>query len=110
MVIGKYSGELSSDKSDQYFKTIKQQLYYTGNNAKFCLTDKLDLETQKEKGGNWVKTEFTSFMLSLDKTKILFGALVGWGDLPHGPYSIVNADGSKQMMLKKLILSAARNL
>jgi hypothetical protein len=31
--------ELPRNKADQYFKTTKQQLYYTRNNVKVCLSD-----------------------------------------------------------------------
>ena len=100
-LIQTYSGALTFDKTYQYFKTIKQQLYYTGNNAKVCLTDKLDFVAQKTEGDEVDEIEFTGFKLSPDKTKILFGAAVSWGDLGHGPYNIANADGSQQMMLKE---------
>lgn len=107
-VIQKYSGALTFDKTDQYFKTIKQQLYYTGNNAKVCLTDKLDFVAQKTEGDEVDEIEFTGFMLSPDKTKILFGAAVSWGDLGHGPYNIANADGSQQMMLKGTDIASSK--
>ena len=107
-VIQKYSGALTFDKIYQYFKTIKQQLYYTGNNAKVCLTDKLDFVAQKTEGDEVDEIEFTGFMLSPDKTKILFGAAVSWGDLGHGPYNIANADGSQQMMLKDTDIASSK--
>lgn len=107
-LIQTYSGALTFDKTDQYFKTIKQQLYYTGNNAKVCLTDKLNFVAEKVEGDEEVEIEFTNFILSPDKTKILFGAIVGWGDLPHGPYSIANADGSQQMMLKHTDIGSSK--
>lgn len=107
-VIQKYSGALTFDKIYQYFKTIKQQLYYTGNNAKVCLTDKLDFVAQKTAEDEVDEIEFTGFMLSPDKTKILFGAAVSWGDLGHGPYNIANADGSQQMMLKDTDIASSK--
>ena len=33
-VLGKFMTELPRNKADQYFKTTKQQLYYTRNNVK----------------------------------------------------------------------------
>ncbi len=96
----KFIVELPRNKAEKYFKTTKQQLYYTHNNEKACLSDKLDFEELKGKGDDWIKTEFHFFTFSPDETKILFGVLVGWGDLPHGPYCISNADGSNQIMLE----------
>lgn len=100
-VIQTYTGELSFDKAEQYFTAIEQQLYYTGNNAKVSLTDRLNLAAHQEPGDGSGEIEFTGFLFSPDKTKVLFGAITGWGDLPHGPYIIVNVDGSKQMLLEK---------
>ena len=97
----KFIAELSRDKAEQYFKTTKQQLYYTRNNKKVCLSDKLDFKVlrNKESEDYWVETEFISFMLSPDETKILYGTMTEMGDLGHGPYSIANANGSSQMIL-----------
>lgn len=100
-VIQTYTGELSFDKTEQHFTNIEQQLYYTGNNAKVSLTDKLNFAAHQEPGDDSGEIEFTGFLFSPDKTKVLFGAITGWGDLPHGPYIIVNVDGSKQMLLEK---------
>ena len=96
----KFEVELSREKEEQYFKTTKQQLYYIRDNAKACLTDKLNFEVLKGEGDDRTETEFHYFTFSPDETKILFGVLIGWGDLPHGPYCIANVDGSNQMMLE----------
>ena len=97
----KISGELSFNKAQQYFQTIDENLYYTRNNKKVCLSDKLDFKVlrNKENKDYWVETEFNSFMLSPDETKILYGTMIEMGDLGHGPYCIANADGSNQMIL-----------
>ena len=105
----KFIVELPDNKADQYFKTTKQQLYYTRNNAKVCLTDKLDFEALKGEGEGWVKTEFYFFTFSPDETKILFGALMAFGDLPHGPYCIANADGSRQLIIEESSIAYKRN-
>ena len=109
--IKKISGELSSNKAEQYFKTTKQQLYYTRNNIKVCLTDKLDFKVLrgKESEDYWVETEFNSFMLSPDETKILYGTMIEMGDLGHGPYSIANANGSSQMILEGTDIAGSKN-
>lgn len=97
----KISGELASNKAGQYFQTIDKNLYYTRNNIRICLTDKLDFEMlrNKENEDYWVETEFNSFMLSPDETKVLYGTIIEMGDLGHGPYCIANKDGSNQMIL-----------
>ena len=100
-ILGKFMTELPRNKADQYFKTTKQQLYYTRNNKKVCLSDKLDFNVlrNKEDEDYWVETEFTTFILSPDETKILYGTMIEMGDLGHGPYCIANADGSNQIIL-----------
>ena len=105
----KFIVELPSDKAGIYFKTTKQQLYYTRSKAKVCLTDSLDFEVLKGEGEGWIKTEFHNFTFSPDETKILFGALMAWGDLPHGPYCIANADGSGQLILEETSIAYKRN-
>jgi hypothetical protein len=97
----KISGELSFNKAQQYFQTMDENLYYTRNNKKVCLSDKLDFKVlrNKESEEYWVETEFNSYTLSPDETKILYGTMIEMGDLGHGPYSIANANGSSQMIL-----------
>ena len=99
--IQKISGELSSNKAAQFFQTNDENLYYTRNNKKVCLSDKLDFKVlrNKESEDYWVETEFNSFVLSPDETKILYGTMIEMGDLGHGPYCIANADGSNQLIL-----------
>ncbi|MDD2386707.1 MAG: membrane lipoprotein lipid attachment site-containing protein [Bacteroidales bacterium] len=109
-LISKAFGQLSSDKSEQYFKTIDQQLYYTRNNSKVCLTDNLNFDVlkQKENEDYWVETEFINFTFSQDETKILFGALLEFGDLGHGPYCIADANGSNQMIILQTDISGTK--
>ena len=103
----KISGELSSNKAEQYFQTIDENLYYTRNNKKVCLSDKLDFGVLRSKGNEdyWEETDFNSFMFSPDETKILYGTMIEAGDLGHGPYSIANKDGSNQMILPQTDIS-----
>jgi hypothetical protein len=110
-VLGKFMTELPRNKADQYFKTTKQQLYYTRNNVKVCLSDKLDFNVlrNKESEDYWVETEFISFTLSPDETKILYGTIIEMGDLGHGPYCIANKDGSNQMILEQTDIGSNKN-
>ena len=85
-------------------ETSREQLYYTRNNVKVYLTDKLDLSALKNKedidAGN--KPEFHNETFSPDETKIFFLVLFGYSEESfHGPYCIANADGSKQMIVKE---------
>lgn len=102
-IINKSTGVLSDNEVEQYFETIDEHLYYTNNNTKVGLTDKLDLEIVKRKWDEdyWSATEFYDYTFSPDKTKILFGALIWQGEVTLGPYCISNVDGSNQMVLEQ---------
>lgn len=103
----KISGGLSYNKAAEYFQTIDENLYYTRNNKKVCLSDKLDFKVlrNKENEDYWEEISFNSFRLSRDETKILYGTMIEMGDLGHGPFSIANKDGSNQMILTKTDIS-----
>lgn len=107
--IQKFSGEVSFDKIQHYFKTLNQQLYYTRNNTKACLTDNLDFKVlrPKENEDFWVDTEYTHYSLSPDEKKVVFGVMLEFGDLAHGPYCIANVDGSNQMLLKNTDIASS---
>lgn len=109
-LIQKFSGVVSFDKIQHYFKTTKQQLYYMRNNANVCLTDNLDFKVlrQKENEDFWVDTEYTNYFLSPDEKKIIFGAVLEIGDLGHGPYCVANVDGSHQMLLKNTDIACSK--
>ena len=101
--MSKVYGELSLEKSEQYFQTVDEQLYYSNNNTKVGLTNQLNLDVIKKQWSEeyWNETEFCDFTFSPDKTKILFAALIYQGELTSGPYCISNIDGSKQMVLEQ---------
>ena len=109
-VIDTYSGELTFDKVGQYFQNRNRQLFYTGNNAPVSLTNALDFSALRlnENEDFGVDTDFTSFIFAPDKTKILFAVMLEFGDLPHGPYCIANADGSQQMLLRDTDIASSR--
>ena len=101
--MSKVYGELSLEKSEQYFQTVDEQLYYSNNNTKVGLTNQLNLDVIKKQWSEeyWNQTEFCDFTFSPDKTKILFAALIYQGELTSGPYCISNIDGNKQMVLEQ---------
>ena len=107
-LIEKFKPEVSEAKSGEYFETTREQLYYTRNNVKVCLTDKLDINGLKNKYDidYGIKTQFSDYTFSPDETKILFRALLGNSeDTFHGPYCIANADGSNQFILEQATAS-----
>lgn len=97
-----YTKEVSYEEKEKSFDPDDQQLYYILNNKKICLTNKLDFKSlveEDEDDDEPFSPYYMDLIFSPDKTKILIGTAVAFGDLSHGPYSIVNSNGSNQMML-----------
>lgn len=93
-----------SDDPKYDTETRREQFYYTRNNVKICLTDKLNLNALKTKEDIDArnKPEFNNETFSRDETKIFFQVLLGDSEETfHGLYCIVNADGSKQMIVEE---------
>ena len=100
----KFRVEVPNDKDFEYFDTTKEQLYYTRNNGKVSLTDKLNINSLKTADDIEVgfPTEYNCYTLSPDETKILFKVMLGYDEGTfHGPYCIANADGSNQQILEQ---------
>lgn len=78
--------------------TKNQQLFYTQQGVITSLSDNIDFNVSKSEESN---LEFVSFSFSADKTKLLFGVVEGFGDLPHGPFCVADTDGKNQQKLIK---------
>ena len=87
--------EIGEEREAQYFSTKSDQLYYRNGGKLVCVTDKLNLEEQKEEES----IEYMQYSISPDRSKVAFGAMLMLGDVAHGPLCIANADGSQQQIL-----------
>ena len=96
---------LPSEEIDNYFEVAEEQLYYVHNNAKVCLTDKIDFKAIEEENGDdsYISDtrHYSYYIFSPDRSKVAFVAEMLENDWVHGPYCIANVDGSKQMALKE---------
>ena len=107
----KFRAEIPNDEQNEYFKTVREELYYTRNNQKVSLTDKLVISSlkTKEDARDRVEAEFNYYTFSPDETKILFKIMLGDSEETfHGPYCIANTDGSNQFILEQADQSWAR--
>ena len=86
---------LGEEREAQHFSTKSDQLYYRNGGKLVCVTDKLNLEEQKEEES----IEYMQYSISPDGSKVAFGAMLMLGDVAHGPLCIANADGSQQQIL-----------
>lgn len=87
--------EIGEEREAQHFSTKSDQLYYRNGSKLVCVTDKLNLEEQKEEES----IEYMQYSISPDRSKVAFGAMLMLGDVAHGPLCIANADGSQQQIL-----------
>ncbi|HHU97576.1 MAG: hypothetical protein QM237_07535 [Bacteroidota bacterium] len=51
--------------------------------------------------------EFDFTGASADGSKVVFAIILGFGDLPHGPYCVANADGTMMQLLENTDLGSA---
>lgn len=86
---------LGEERNSHLFSTKSDQLYYRNGGQLVCVTDKLNLEEQKEEES----IEYMQYSISPDRSKVAFGAMLMLGDVAHGPLCIANADGSQQQIL-----------
>ena len=87
--------EIGEEREAQHFSTKSDQLYYRNGSKLVCVTDKLNLEEQKEEES----IEYMQYSISPDRSKVAFGAMLMFGGIAHGPLCIANADGSQQQIL-----------
>ena len=87
--------EIGEEREAQHFSTKSDQLYYRNGGKLVCVTDKLNLEEQKEEES----IEYMQYSISPDGSKVAFGAMLMFGDIAHSPLCIANADGSQQQIL-----------
>ncbi len=87
--------EIGEGREAQHFSTKSDQLYYRNGSKLVCVTDKLNLEEQKEEES----IEYRQYSISPDGSKVAFGAMLMFGDVALGPLCIANADGSQQQIL-----------
>jgi hypothetical protein len=71
-------------------------LYMTSGNKTIRLTNTTGFDRQTEDYSDEIRYE-----ISPDSSKILFSFVTGFGDLAHGPYCVVNIDGTNQRLLVK---------
>ncbi|MGI6342573.1 MAG: RsiV family protein [Bacteroidales bacterium] len=61
--------------------------------------DQLDLSEYIDEYNKDFEKEYYFEGTSADGSKIIFAIMIGMGDLPHGPYCVLNADGAKIQLL-----------
>ena len=97
-------GAFTTEKNEEYFETIDEDAYYISDNAKICLTDRMDFYTEEEKNedDSYASEDsyYYGFTFSPDSSKVLFVAQILEHKWVYGPYCMANIDGSNQMILE----------
>ena len=92
-----FSEDNSYDSDDEDLPQSHNYYCEQKGKKKVCLTDKLKFEETPE--------EYYAGIVSPKGDRVVFGAVTGWGDFPHGPYCIASLDGKYQMILDGTDLS-----
>ena len=86
---------------------LREFLHAEGDNYWFedgidqvCLTDNLDLDRYISDPDYASEREFEFVSSSPDNSKVLYMAILEWGDYPHGPLCVSSVDGSYQTALE----------
>lgn len=90
--------EAGSDDDDEESEGSSYNYYYgSEEEGGVCLTNKMKFESTPE--------EFDFSEISPTGDRVVFGAVLGWGDFPHGPFCYASLDGKVQIVLDGTDLS-----
>ena len=88
-----------NDEFQNYLSTREENYYFQDGVDEACLTDKIDLMKYVSDPDYATEPEFEYISSSPDNTKLLFMAILEWGDLPHGILCVSSTDGTSQIPL-----------
>ena len=84
---------------ERFLKTEDGQLWFVEVDAT-CLTDQIDFERFISNPDYAEKPDFQYISSSPDNLKVLYMAILEWGDYPHGPLCISDVYGTYQVALE----------
>lgn len=90
------------DELREYLTQMDGQYYMTdGNDGNYvCLTDQIDFNNYLSDPDYASDIEFEYISSSPDKQKVLYMAILEWGDFPHGILAVSSIDGKIQLPLE----------
>lgn len=95
-----YGSVNMEDEAREYLSTREGNCYFQDGVVEACLTDKIDLVKYVSDPDFASDPEFEYISSSPDHMKLLFMAILEWGDLPHGILCVSSTDGTFQMPLE----------
>lgn len=91
----------TADELREYLRQMEGQYYMTdGNDDYVCLTDQMDFNQYVSDPDYASDIEFEYISSSPDNLKVLYMAILEWGDFPHGILAVSSIDGKFQMPLE----------
>lgn len=88
------------DELQEFLSTREDNYYFQDGVNEACLTDKIDLMKYVSDPDYATEPEFEYISSSPDNLKLLFMAILEWGDLPHGILCVSSTDGTFQLPLE----------
>ena len=92
--------EAMEDELKDYLKAENGNYWLVDGIEHDCLTDKIDFTKYVSDPDYYDGTDFEYVSSSPDNLKVLYMAIVEWGDYPHGVLCISSTDGAFQMPLE----------
>ena len=92
--------DVEEDEFIYLLETNEHQYWFQDGITKVCLTDKIDFSPYVSDPAYASEREFSLVSVSPDKSKVLYAAILEWGDLPHGILAISSLDGQMQTPLE----------
>jgi len=89
----------TADELQEYLRQ-KDGQYYMMDGDYVCLTDRIDFRKYVSDPDYASETEFEYVSSSPDNLKVLYMAILEWGDFPHGILAVSSIDGKLQMPLE----------
>ena len=91
---------ISTKDELQEYLTQKEGQYYMADGNYVCLTDQIDFNKYVSDPDYASDIEFEYVSSSPDNLKVLYMAILEWGDFPHGILAISSTDGKIQIPLE----------
>lgn len=95
-----YHFERVEDEIREFLVTNDSNYYFMDGLSEACLSDKIDFNKYISDPDYATEIEFEYVSSSPDNLKVLYMAILEWGDFPHGILCIASLDGHVQIPLE----------
>ncbi|MBO6023433.1 MAG: hypothetical protein J6P83_01090 [Bacteroidales bacterium] len=92
--------DVEEDEFTYLFEVENGQYWFQDGIARVCLSDKIDFNPYVSDPDYASERDYSLISWSPDKSKVLYAAILEWGDLPHGILAVASLDGETQLPLE----------